>query len=431
MEVILLIFLFAVGACVGSFLNVVIWRLPRGESIVFPGSHCPHCGRGIAWYDNIPLLSWIALRARCRRCKAPISPRYIVVEAITAVMVAGLFVWLYMARLRSGAGDILETWPMFLAHTALFCGLLACSLVDIESWIIPLEVCWVVSLVGLVCAGASPPPESFLPAVPPAAGAMAIAAVVGLGIAMLLVHYGFIQRSFLDAEDRPAFELAARQAARHPNEAKAYKGKKARQDKNSARCAAQSAARPAKQQAPIRSVAYGKEHGVSPRREILREVLFLAPAIILAVAAWLLVTKVGPVHRAWLDLNNPAQTAWAPHLAAALAALLGYLVGGLWIWAFRIFGTLGFGREAMGLGDVHILAAVGAVCGWVVPSITFFMAAFLALAWAMTVLVTRKQRELPYGPWLAAGALVTVLFYDYLLELLGPYAEVLKVLSGG
>jgi leader peptidase (prepilin peptidase)/N-methyltransferase len=85
----------------------------------------------------------------------------------------------------------------------------------------------------------------------------------------------------------------------------------------------------------------------------------------------------------------------------------------------------------MGLGDVHILAAVGAVCGWVVPSITFFMAAFLALAWAMTVFVTRKQRELPYGPWLAAGALVTMVFYDYLRELLGPYAEVLKVLSGG
>jgi leader peptidase (prepilin peptidase)/N-methyltransferase len=160
-------------------------------------------------------------------------------------------------------------------------------------------------------------------------------------------------------------------------------------------------------------------------------VLFLAPAIILAVAAWLLVTRVGPVHRAWFELNDPATTAWAPHLRAALAALLGYFVGGLWIWAFRILGTLGFGREAMGLGDVHILAAVGAVCGWVVPSITFFMAAFLALAWAMTVFVTRKQRELPYGPWLAAGALVAVLCYDYLLKLLDPYVEVFRLLTGG
>ncbi len=419
MEVILVIFLFAFGACVGSFLNVVIWRLPRGESIVFPGSHCPSCGRAIAWYDNIPLLSWIVLRARCRHCKAPISPRYLLVEAVTAVIVCGMFVWFYIIQLRSGAGDIRETWPMFLAHAVLFCGLLACSLIDIESWLIPLEVCWLASLVGLICAGASPPPERFLAAVSPTAGAMALAALVGLGVAMLLVHYGFVQRSFLDADDRPVVEPTAKPKGK----AGKGKGKKARKDKKSAK--------PAKAQAPIRSVAFGKEHGVSPRREILREVLFLAPAIGLAVAAGLMVTMVPPVREAWLGLTDPAQNAWAPHLTAVLAAMFGYLIGGLWIWAFRIFGTLGFGREAMGLGDVHILAAVGAVCGWVVPSIAFFLAAFLALAWAMTVFLTRKQRELPYGPWLAAGAFVTVLFYDYLIELLNPYTEVLSMLSGG
>ena len=422
MEVILVIFLFAFGACVGSFLNVVIWRLPRGESIVFPGSHCPSCGRAIAWYDNIPLLSWIVLRARCRHCKAPISPRYLLVETVTAVMVCGMFVWFYVIQLRSGAGDLRETWPMFLAHAVLFCGLLACSLIDIESWLIPLEVCWLASLVGLICAGASPPPERFLPAVSPTAGAMALAAFVGLGVAMLLVHYGFVQRSFLDADDRQLVEPPAKPKGKS---AKAGKGKskKARKDKKSAR--------PAKAPAPIRSVAFGKEHGVWPRREVLREVLFLAPAIGLAVAAGLMVTQVPPVREAWLGLTDPAQNAWAPHLTAALAAMFGYLIGGLWIWAFRIFGTLGFGREAMGLGDVHILAAVGAVCGWVVPSIAFFLAAILALAWAMTVFLTRKQRELPYGPWLAAGAFVTVLFYDYLIELLNPYTEVLSMLSGG
>jgi len=414
MEVILVIFLFAFGACVGSFLNVVIWRLPRGESIVFPGSHCPSCGRAIAWYDNIPLVSWIALRARCRHCKAPISPRYLLVEAVTAVMVSGIFVWFYVIRLRSGAGDIRETWPMFLAHAALFCGLLACSLIDIDSWIIPLEICWLASLAGFICAGASPPPERFLAAVSPTTGAMAAAAFIGLGVALLLVHYGFIQRSFLDADDRPTIEPPAK-----PKD----KSAKARKTKNSAR--------PAKEQAPIRSVAFGREHGVRPRREILREVLFLAPAIGLAVAAWLLVTKVPPVRQGWLGLTDPAQNAWAPHLTAVLAAMFGYLIGGLWIWAFRIFGTLGFGREAMGLGDVHILAAVGAVCGWVVPSIAFFLAAILALAWAMTIFLTRKQRELPYGPWLAAGAFVTVLLYDYLLELLHPYTEVLGILSRG
>ena len=319
MEVILAIFMFAMGACVGSFLNVVIWRLPRGESIVFPGSHCPSCGRAIAWYDNIPLVSWIVLRARCRHCKVPISPRYLLVEAVTAVMVCGMFVWFYIIQLRGGAGDIRETWPMFLAHAVLFCGLLACSLVDIESWIIPLEVCWLASLVGIVCAGASPPPPGFLTAVSPTAGAMALAALVGLGLAMLLVRYGFIQRSFLDADDHVVAEPPAkpkRESAKTGKGKNKNKSKESHKDKKPAKVAAKPA--------PIRSVAFGKEHGISPRREILREVLFLAPAIGLAVVAWLLVTQVAPVREAWLGMTNPLQNSWAPHLTNVLAAMFGY-----------------------------------------------------------------------------------------------------------
>ena len=72
------------GAVVGSFLNVVIARLPRGESVVRPRSRCPRCGAAIAWYDNVPVLSWILLRARCRACRAPISWRYPLVEALAA-----------------------------------------------------------------------------------------------------------------------------------------------------------------------------------------------------------------------------------------------------------------------------------------------------------------------------------------------------------
>jgi len=399
MEIIWLIFLFAIGACVGSFLNVVIYRLPRGQSIVFPRSHCPACGRMIHWYDNIPLFSWIALGARCRSCKAPISPRYILVEFATALLVSGLFVGFYVVPLRSGAGWFLDTWPMFLAHAALFCGLLASSLVDIESWIIPLEVCWFVSLVGLVCAAAGVPPEAFLPRVSPAAGAMSVGAAVGLGAGLVLVHYGCLQRSFLDADEKFAPE---------PGEG-ARKGEPG-----------QKPPRPE----PPGGVAITKEHGVNPRREVLREVAFLAPALVGAVVAGLLVTKVAPVREAWLSLTGPAGGRLAAHANALLAALFGYLIGGLWIWGFRIAGTLAFGKEAMGLGDVHILAAVGAVCGWAVPSLAFVLAAFLALVWALTIFICRRQRELPYGPWLAAGALVAVVFYDRILVLLEPYLVV-------
>lgn len=97
------VFSFAMGACVASFLNVVVWRIPRGESVVRPPSHCPKCGASIKWWQNIPVLSWLCLRGRCAGCKAPISPRYVLVEALGGALFLaaflklgpsfGLFVW--------------------------------------------------------------------------------------------------------------------------------------------------------------------------------------------------------------------------------------------------------------------------------------------------------------------------------------------------
>ena len=81
----LIVFIF--GSLIGSFLNVCIHRMPLGESIVRPRSHCPKCKKTIAWYDNIPLLSYLILRARCRHCRAPIHFRYFLVELITALMI--------------------------------------------------------------------------------------------------------------------------------------------------------------------------------------------------------------------------------------------------------------------------------------------------------------------------------------------------------
>lgn len=79
------------GACIASFLNVVIWRVPRGESIVRPPSHCPKCNAAIKWYQNIPILSWLALRGKCANCKVPISPRYILVETLGGVLFLAVF----------------------------------------------------------------------------------------------------------------------------------------------------------------------------------------------------------------------------------------------------------------------------------------------------------------------------------------------------
>ncbi len=112
------------GLALGSFLNVVAARVPRHESIVFPGSHCMTCGHAIAWYDNIPLVSYLVLRGRCRRCGASIGLRYPAVELVTALLVAGC-AWKF--------GLHLETLV-----AVFFCAaLVAISAADFEHRIVP------------------------------------------------------------------------------------------------------------------------------------------------------------------------------------------------------------------------------------------------------------------------------------------------------
>ena len=105
------LFSFGLGACIASFLNVVIWRVPRGESIVSPPSHCPKCNAPIKWYQNIPILSWLALRGRCANCKHPISPRYILIETLGGVLFLAAF-WKYGTDggLASAAQNTLVAW---------------------------------------------------------------------------------------------------------------------------------------------------------------------------------------------------------------------------------------------------------------------------------------------------------------------------------
>ena len=139
------------GACVGSFLNVVAWRLPRQESVVLPPSHCPHCGTRLAWFENIPVLGWLALGGHCRHCGAPISPRYPAVE----LLCGGLWVAVLLATppLAGGApwfGSGPIDWWLIAAGWLLASLLLPMVLIDLDHLWLPEPLCRWGLVLGLV-----------------------------------------------------------------------------------------------------------------------------------------------------------------------------------------------------------------------------------------------------------------------------------------
>jgi leader peptidase (prepilin peptidase)/N-methyltransferase len=154
-----------VGAVVGSFLNVVIARVPAGESVIRPRSRCPSCRTPIAWYDNLPVVSWLLLRARCRRCGARISFRYPLVELLGAG--AGLVAFLRHGLSLAAAVE--------LAFAAL---LVALSFIDLDTWTLPNGLTWATIALGLAAAAVG---------VGPAPSLAASAAGAGVGFAVLAV----------------------------------------------------------------------------------------------------------------------------------------------------------------------------------------------------------------------------------------------------
>ena len=145
-----------VGATVGSFLNVCIWRLPRRCLSLFrPNrSMCPSCSHRIAWYDNVPILSFFLLRAKCRHCKAKISVRYPIVEGLTGAMFAGLFYLDIVVPARTGPLDS-GHWCLLGIHVLFTSAILVASLIDWDFMIIPDRITipgmWLVPILGFLC----------------------------------------------------------------------------------------------------------------------------------------------------------------------------------------------------------------------------------------------------------------------------------------
>ncbi len=399
-QLIYLPFVFALGAIVGSFLNVVIYRVPAGLSVVSPPSSCPRCGHRLPWHENLPIVGWLRLGGKCSQCRQPISVQYPLVELLCALFFTLTFVLYYMvlptapvvgglvpAYLeRQGFG---QTWPVWALHMTMFMALLAMSIIDARTFTVPIQLTWVVTISAFLLHALMPlwpggnlslplqphgrlmqeypggsmlypgGPEAHIwdvaqwtiPLVGPVGFGVGVGALLGIGVSTLLLRANLLRVSFLDFD----FYVGQSESI----------------------------------------IAY--PHA---RREVEWELDYLSPILLGMIAG-------GLIGRQFSGADLPL---WAASLGGSIQ---GYLVGAGIIWATRIIFTLLFGKEAMGLGDAHILGCIGAVLGWIDPILIFFASPFFALAGVAATLLLRSlfkgsTRVLPFGPWLAVGTLAIV-----------------------
>lgn len=402
-----IVFFFVLGSCVGSFLNVVVWRLPQVEfieneglfqgfwrswrALSSPPSHCPKCGNSLKWYDNLPVIGWIKLGGRCRFCKEPISARYPIIEAITG----GLFVLYYVSFFMEGCGpcityltpgsilryvspqmQISEHWPIYALDMILISALLAGSLIDAELFIIPIGIPWFVIPLALIEHALWDRP-GWPGALNPSAPGAALAAGAGAGLLVSFVLWwlGILPVSFADGG--PLLEVEKAKLKPEDEAPREY-----------------------------------SRHEI--RAEMRKEILFLIPPLALGLI-WLFATLCFPdLSRWWQDV---ASIGWVGGL---LGSVLGLLIGGFLVWFFRIAGSYGFGREAMGMGDVHLMAAVGAALGPGPATVAFFVAPFFGIGVSLYLWLIRKTREIPYGPYLSLATAFVMLFYCPIADQLSP-----------
>ena len=375
-----MVFVFVFGCCVGSFLNVVIYRLPRDKSLIKPASSCPECGEYIRFYDNIPLVSWLLLGRKCRFCKAPISARYFIIELLTGIVFLVVFLAYFELGMRIGVAAIsLKGFYVYFLHIILLSALIAASVIDLQLWVIPISICIFVTATGLLgCSFAGYLIDvniirgySILPSAPANTAALAVGAAIGLGIAMVLLATGLLKRSYEHEEAYDAIE-------QKPNEL---------------------------------------DEKLNHRLEVCREVLFLLPIIICSLGAFGVLTKISSISSWWVNISQ------IPLISGFLGSLWGYFVGCAIVWSIRILGTLGFGKEAMGLGDVHLMGAAGAFIGPVLLVVAFFIAPFFGLAWALSQMFFKKTHQIPYGPFLSLGILAVIILHDWVYTWLYQYLQ--------
>ena len=344
---------FTLGCIVGSFLNVCIHRMPLGQSVMSPPSHCPHCKYSIPWYLNVPLVTWVWLHGKCRNCAAPISPRYFLVELLTGITF--LACWL-------GFGD--KSPGIALVYALFVAALIAATFIDLEHFIIPDEI-----TIGGAVAGFSA--SFFLPAMHDATSrtggmkASLLGIVVGGGMIYLILRLGKL--------------LFGRQKLTLPGHTK---------------------------------IVFSETAVHLPDKDIPYEELFYRQSDVIALQA----STIELVDRGYKDVlvhlspkrlrigDDELDPEKVPYMEAVSAEIV-------------------LPREAMGLGDVKFMAAIGAFLGWQATVFSLMASSIIGSCIGVTLILVGKREwssRLPYGPYIAMGAIIWLFWGKHLVEMVFP-----------
>lgn len=438
------IFVWVFGLCVGSFLNVVIYRLPLGLSITSPRwSFCPGCRHTLAWYDNLPVASWMLLRGRCRHCGMWISAQYPLIETLTGLTFVLVYRLLFEHAARVGLPTPLfpADAPLLLAWFVLIAVLVACSAMDIVSYMIDTGVTNVAVVAGIVLCAVWGNTAFVGPTAAGPGGAAAVAAFV-VSVFML---WRTVWRSpevgpegdVVAASEAPATVHESRTPLARVTavllflalSAWALLDPTARTnppahpldppvDATAATWLWQcglaipcvllgvflvmvaSAGHPREADSDLHAAI--EEEAPQARRLALGELLWLAPSIVAGAAAYALVTYMPAMTESWRSIVDLSP------VAGAVFAIHGAMVGAAAGWIVRVFFTLVFGREAFGVGDIYILAAAGACAGWDIALLGFGLSIGVALLSFVLGLALKRTSMIAFGPPLALGFLLAL-----------------------
>ncbi len=332
---------FVFGSIVGSFLNVCIHRMPLGLSVVSPSSHCPYCKYSIPWFLNLPLITWLSLRGKCKNCAAPISPRYFLVELLTGVAFLGC--WLAFGR---------ESAWLALVYSIFLAGLITATFIDFEHFIIPDEITLGGIVVGFILSLVLPAlhGETLL------AGSL-MKSLLGIGVGGGLVY--FILRMGKLLFGRQKIELP-----------------------------------------PDTTIVFSESAVHLPDRDIPYEEIFYRRSDTIHMQ----VRRVELVDRCYRDV--PVRLA----LLAKRLEIGEDQFDPEQCWHLEVVASeLVLPREAMGLGDVKFMAAIGAFLGWQATIFSLMFSSLIGSVVGITLIVLGKREwssRLPYGPYIAAAAVV-------------------------